>query len=98
MKGYRDAFYPPPPQTPSPPGSPHSAQPNEGDEHNDIPHDWMPDGARSLPSSEPLFGPADDDDGPDMDELMAMEEMEHGQTARPEVAGPAGDDDWDLYD
>lgn len=73
MKGYRDAFYPPAPRSPSPPGlsplhtsppPPASDAPLGDHEENDVPR------------SEPLFDRSEEMDGPDLEELMAMEEME----------------------
>jgi len=91
MKGYRDAFYPPASPIAASPGSPASLhagdeqgeerERNEGHGGEGAEQDdpfGRPDLDQHDPrrdSSAPLFDLADDD-GPDMDELIAMEEME----------------------
>lgn len=77
MKGYREAFYPPAPRSPSPPGlSPLHTSPA-------LPPldgiDDVPESDDGMPRARPLFArreEEEEEDGPDMDELMAMEEME----------------------
>jgi len=90
MKGYRDAFYPP--------ASPeHQAVLSPAENHADILPEGLTEGQDEADlgpdtanrretsgrgSSQPLFD-RPDDDGPDFDELLAMEEMEREQAAEP---------------
>ena len=108
MKGYRDAFHPPPP---SPPPI-HRTGSDQGD-HD---HDQSPTPQnRRTSSPPPLFDEpnidSDFDDGIDMDEMAAMEEMEREEASRSRSrptngAGDDGpprvleeEDDWEgLYD
>lgn len=118
MKGYREAFYPPPPRSPSPTGlsplptSPPSALPATNDETGNISDDQGLSGAQrngaARPSARRLFEPGPEDgmdDGPDFDELLAMEEMEREQgggsdlVRAPAPAQDAEEDEWEgLYD
>lgn len=111
MKGYKEAFYPPPKSpTPLPKHN------GEGDDRltpalSDRASPEMDD-RESRPAAvqkEPLFDRGDDaeeDGGVDMDELMALEEMEReGEVRRDEVDAPPrlprveGEDEWEgLYD
>ena len=92
MKGYRDAFYPPASPIAASPGSPASLHAGDAqDEERERNEGHGGEGAEQddpfgrpdldqahdprRDSSAPLFDLADDD-GPDMDELIAMEEME----------------------
>jgi replication fork protection complex subunit Csm3/Swi3 len=121
MKGLREAFYPPA-RSPTPPSA-HSSDhsPNRPNiDRSDPPtrgDDEDEDEIRvPSPRRQPLFTPLDleagDEDGPDMDELMAMEEMErevHADAARKEGGEGANkvddvpvleaEDEWEgLYD
>ncbi|RSH92096.1 hypothetical protein EHS25_008508 [Saitozyma podzolica] len=85
LKGYREAFYPPPRSpSPDPTGERDTRLTPSREDHE---HDLPPTSDAAAPvgrSSQPLFDEAPDDaldgqDEPDMDELMAMEEMERVQ-------------------
>ncbi|ORX38877.1 replication fork protection component Swi3-domain-containing protein [Kockovaella imperatae] len=77
MKGYREAFYPALLESP---GSSPGPTDNDPEQH-------------SSPAVRAMGGVSQaDEDGPDMDELLAMEEMEREQI---EPLGPPEDDDWD---
>jgi replication fork protection complex subunit Csm3/Swi3 len=74
MKGLRETFYPPAksptPTSPIRDGSPSPVREAEDEEEGE-------GRERSQGrSSEPLFTDGPDEEGPDMDELIAMEEME----------------------
>lgn len=103
MKGYRDAFHPPPARTPSPPilgnGDGMLTPPPEDD--GDVPEDVASvQGAASR--SQPLF------DEVDLDEMAAMEEMEREAAAGARRAASTDgseppllqeEDEWEgLYD
>lgn len=91
MQGYRDAFYPPPasPERQTIRSPTHDADGlSEGDAGGvgdaEIEPGTARRGASDRGSSQPLFDRADDeDDGPDFDELLAMEEMEREQAVEP---------------
>ena len=93
MKGYHDAFYPPPRSPTPPPGSRSpsrarvSLSPAPTDEG--LVHTVEAD-SHSRRSSEPLFQEAEDVD-PDMVDMMALEEMEREEAAAAANGGNNGD-------
>ena len=105
MKGYREAFHPPPPSPPQPnrTSSPNMDVAFNSDPERDIrtPTPTPANGVASSRGDEPLFDEAD------LDEMAAMEEMEReARTSRPNGSGDDGpppqldeEDDWEgLYD
>lgn len=115
MKGYKEAFYPPPPRSPSPPvlsplpNSPLLPTADVPVDHPLSPTQFAQERNGERRSSEPLFDTVDREeeaDGPDLEELMAMEEMEReqaivGASAVPPVSIPREEeeDEWEgLYD
>lgn len=105
MKGYREAFHPPPP---SPPQERHkTSSPNMDVAFNSDPERDLrtptptPANGEGGRGDEPLFDEAD------LDEMAAMEEMEReARSSRPNGSGDDGpppqleeEDDWEgLYD
>jgi hypothetical protein len=105
MKGYREAFHPPPP---SPPRQDRESSPNPNISYNSDPERDVQsptptptNGVASNRGDEPLFDEAD------LDEMAAMEEMEReARSSRPNGSGDDGpqpqleeEDDWEgLYD
>lgn len=109
MKGYRDAFHPPPERTPSPPRPQDGLLTPPPDESpSGVPspshrpgHQSNGNGNGDGQREEPLF------DDVDLDELAAMEEMEREEAARGRAASNSGseppvlqeEDEWEgLYD
>jgi len=109
MKGYRDAFHPPPP---SPPPIHHTGSDQGDHDHDQSPTPQAQGYHQRTSSPPPLFEEPDIDiefdDGIDMDEMAAMEEMEREEASRSRLRPEHGDDappvlgeedDWEgLYD
>ena len=102
IKGYREAFYPPPPRSPSPPGlSPLSSQPLpamfSSDRARERLHEDQEDDETEERVARRLFDPPPED--PDMDEIMATEEMERVAQKDDRPGNDSEEDEWEgLYD
>ena len=102
MKGYREAFYPPKPRTPSPPlGSSQQervSSPAVGSQQPPASSPALQTGTQQEEEEEALF------DGPDLDELRALEEMDsagrgRGDGVDDEPPALQEEDEWEgLYD